>query len=279
MGRVLRACAGSGAACVTVTREPSSSSEAAALELRVDYFREGGEDLPVVVQVLGNRFHNVVRRAQRLTASAYPLEDAFLQEWENTPGEGAQQGAVKLEAAHQAESERVQPLRFGLVHSRDGASAGPNTGFDALGSHLGRLADPYAQVVVRTICSSPDLSRCGGGAAVVKEIGPGRSLSIAAAMGTAVDRRKAVALPPLALNSLNEVNDPEKTGEVDYLLREGHLAVLHLELPDAAERVGGGLLGVTPLTVNSENEAFSETCSRFARWCEVCIQRGVKFLW
>ena len=96
---------------------------------------------------------------------------------------------------------------------------------------------------------------------------------------TAGDRRKAVALPPLALNSLKKVNDQAKTAEVDYLLGEGLVSVLHLELPDAAERAGGGLLGTTPLTVNSENEAFSETCSRFARWCEVCIQRGVKFLW
>ena len=95
----------------------------------------------------------------------------------------------------------------------------------------------------------------------MKEIGPSRSLSIAAAMGVAGDRRKAVALPPLVLNSLDDVNDPEKTGEVDYLLWEGNLAVLHLELPDAADRAGGGLLGTTPVTVNSESEAFSKACS------------------
>ena len=38
------------------------------------------------------------------------------------------------------------------------------------------------------------------------------------------------------------------------------------------ERAGGGLLGVTPLEVNSESEAFAEACSRYARWC-------VKFMW
>ena len=80
--RILRACASSGTACVTVTREPSSASEVAPLGLTVDYFREGGEDLPVVVQVLGNRFQHVVRRAQQQTTSVYPLENAFLLEWE-----------------------------------------------------------------------------------------------------------------------------------------------------------------------------------------------------
>ena len=51
------------------------------------------------------------------------------------------------------------------------------------------------------------------------EIGPGRSLSIAAAVGNAGDRRKAVALPPMALNSLNEVNDQKNVQQVDSLLQ------------------------------------------------------------
>ena len=94
----------------------------------------------MVVQVLGN----VVRRAQQLTTSVYPLEDAFLQEWENPPGEGARQGAFQLRTVSTTGSERGRPPRFGLVHSRDAASAGSSTGFDALGTHLGQLAEPYA---------------------------------------------------------------------------------------------------------------------------------------
>ena len=104
----------------------------------------------------------------------------------------------------------------------------------------------------------------------MKEIGPGRSLSITALVESAVDRRKAVALPPLALNSLDDVNPATKTAEIDHLLEEGSVVFLHLELPDAAERAGGELLGVTPLEVNSESEAFAEACSRYARWCEQC---------
>ncbi len=58
----------------------------------------------------------------------------------------------------------------------------------------------------------------------------------------------------------------------------GSLGFLHLELPQATERAGGGMLSDAPLEVSSESTALVAACSRYAEWCKTAFDSGVVFL-